>query len=157
MANVTCDTALCVYCGWDADTVDHVLPRAWSGEAGRAAVPTVPACRDCNSRLGNRHAPTIGERRRLVWESLERKHRKLLRCPGWTDDEIDEFGPRMRAEMESREAKRRMVRYRLDNLALDEDDPLVDWLLHASAYGDNFARKILNMRDAASLAGRLDL
>lgn len=157
MANVTCDTALCVYCGWDADTVDHVLPRAWSGDAGRAVVPKVPACKDCNVRIGNRHAPTLGERRQMVWESLERKHRKLLRCAGWSDDEMADFGPRLRAEMEAREAKRRMVRYRLDNLARDDEDPIMDWLLHASAYGDNFARRLLDRRDAEALAARCGL
>lgn len=146
---------LCVYCGWDADSVDHVLPRTWTGDVARPHVPTVPACRDCNSRIGDQHAPTLAERRHLAHESLERKHRKLLRNPSWSDDEMSEFGPRLRHELECREALRRMVKYRLDNLARDEDDPMLDWLLHCAAYGDNFAARILDRKHAAQMAAKV--
>ncbi len=154
MANATATKpdVLCVYCGWDADSVDHILPRTWTGDAARPFIPTVPACRDCNARINDAFAPTLGERRRIAYESLERKYRKLLRNPSWSDDEMAELGPRLRHELECREALRRMVKYRLDNLARDDEDPVLDWLLHCAAYGDNFAARILDRKRAASLA-----
>lgn len=153
-ATATGIDVLCVYCGWDADTVDHVLPRTWTGDAARRFVPTVPACLDCNVRIGDRFAPTLAERRQIVFESLERKHRKLLRVAPWSDDDLAELGPRLRHELECREALRRMVKYRLDNLARDDEDPVLDWLLHCAAYGDNFAARILNRKQAAVLAAK---
>lgn len=156
MPDVTATSALCVYCGWDADSLDHLLPRTWTGEAARAFAPKVPACRDCNIRINDAFAPTLAERRQIVWDSLSRKYKKLLRVASWSDDELEELGPRLRSELEAREARRRMVQFRLDNLARDDDDPLVDWLVHAAAYGDNFAMRIMNPKDAERLAGRWD-
>lgn len=42
----------CVYCGDPADTIDHVIPRSKGGTDDLDNL--VPACRDCNSRKGNR-------------------------------------------------------------------------------------------------------
>lgn len=134
---------LCVYCGWDADSIDHLLPRPWTGETGRRLSPKVPACKDCNARIGGRHAPTIEERRSLVWDSLERKHRKLLAATTWHDDELKRLGPHLRASIEAREALRRIVSFRLDNLARDEGSPLDNWVAYSAAYGDNFLARIV--------------
>jgi 5-methylcytosine-specific restriction endonuclease McrA len=38
---------VCVYCGGDADTKDHVLPKSRGGKE------TLPACLRCNSAKGN--------------------------------------------------------------------------------------------------------
>lgn len=145
---------LCTYCGWDADSVDHLMPRGWTGEAARAFVAKVPACKDCNTRIGDRYAPTIALRKAIAYESLERKHRKLLATRSWTDDELEEFGTRLRHELEAREALRRVVKYRLDNLARDEGAPLGDWLEHAAAYGDKVAILILDRKKAGALAAK---
>ncbi len=145
-------TALCVYCGWDADTRDHVMSRTWTGTTGRSSAVTVPACRDSNTRLSDRYAPTIEEARKLLWEALERKHRKLLVCAPRTDEELAEFGFHLRSSLEAREAKRRIIRYRLDNLARDPEDPINDWLIYAAAYGDNLCARLLSMRQAEALA-----
>lgn len=42
----------CVYCGDPADTIDHVIPKSKGGTDDLDNL--VPACRDCNSRKGNR-------------------------------------------------------------------------------------------------------
>lgn len=63
----------CVYCGGEADTVDHVVPR----RAGGSDQPhnLVPACRSCNSRKGTLPAEvlTLDGRERTLW----------LRSKGW--------------------------------------------------------------------------
>lgn len=148
------DLGLCAFCGWDADSVDHLMPRAWTGEAAREFVLTVPACRDCNSRIGDQYAPTIAMRKAIVFDSLSRRHSKLLSTRSWTDDELEEFGRRLRHELEAREALRRIVKYRLDNLARDDGAPLGDWLEHAAAYGDKVAQMILDRKQAGILAAR---
>lgn len=59
------DSHKCAYCGKDATTVDHVLPRSQGGET--TWVNTVASCLRCNSRKGSR--------------SLERANMKLLFNP----------------------------------------------------------------------------
>lgn len=145
---------LCTYCGWDAESVDHLMPRTWTGEAARQFVTTVPACKDCNSRIGDQYAPTVAMRKSIAYESLERKHRKLLATRSWADDELEEFGTRLRHELEAREALRRIVKYRLDNLARDEGAPIGDWLEHAAAYGDKLAQLIIDRKRAGALAAK---
>ena len=44
----------CVYCGEDATSVDHLIPRFKNGPD--AADNLVPACRECNSSKGSRDA-----------------------------------------------------------------------------------------------------
>lgn len=45
---------ICIYCGRLADTVDHLLPRGFTGEANRRFTAIVPACRWCN-KIGRAH------------------------------------------------------------------------------------------------------
>lgn len=46
------DKYTCGYCGKDADTVDHILPRSRGGET--TWTNTVAACFKCNSKKGSR-------------------------------------------------------------------------------------------------------
>lgn len=46
------DNYICGYCGKDADTVDHILPRSRGGET--TWTNTVAACFKCNSKKGSR-------------------------------------------------------------------------------------------------------
>jgi hypothetical protein len=42
-------TAVCVYCGSAATTVDHIPPKAIIPAKSRVNLPTVPSCRKCNN------------------------------------------------------------------------------------------------------------
>ncbi|GIJ45943.1 HNH endonuclease [Virgisporangium aliadipatigenens] len=46
------DNRCCAYCGREADTIDHVLPRSRGG--GNTWLNTVAACYACNQRKGDR-------------------------------------------------------------------------------------------------------
>ena len=67
---------LCAYCGSASNdlTEDHVIPRAWSGNAEAAAAPKlkVPACRPCNNRFSK----------------VERELAVAFGLTTWTDDEL---------------------------------------------------------------------
>lgn len=66
----------CAYCGELVPelTEDHVIPRAWSGNADAAAAAKwkVPACRTCNNR----------------WSKIERELTIAVGLTTWTDDDI---------------------------------------------------------------------
>jgi len=72
---------VCTYCGDIADHEDHLLPETWTGIGTRHAVLTVPACADCNTRIGDYPEPDIDKRCAIVAESVKRKHARLLSRP----------------------------------------------------------------------------
>lgn len=112
----------CTYCGEPADTKDHTVPwsyftnerRKGTGRAGPGEL--VPACRDCNTRLGSVLRPAIQDRADYVAEALVAKYSDVLKSKPWDDEELDELGPGLRARIEQQECLRRTVSRRLDYL-----------------------------------------
>jgi hypothetical protein len=90
------ESGVCVYCGETADTVDHLLPKPWTGGTARKYVPVVPACRECNSTLGAIFLPDVQERRTEVHRRYRRKYRRALSMVVLHDDALDDFGPNIR-------------------------------------------------------------
>lgn len=110
---------VCVYCGFPAGTRDHLVPRPESGEARRAFVAVVPACAECNSRIGVRGGPNINDRRRIAHAGIRRKNNSILRAPDRTEEEIQaEFEGRLRKYISSRQIDKAVI---LTRLAWPED------------------------------------
>lgn len=110
-------TDWCVYCGAPATSRDHLIPRGWSGPAARKYVPTVPACLDCNIRIGALPDLTITARSTHVALSLRKKYAKRLNAKRWDRDDIDQLGHNLRSAVSGRQAEIGEVRRRL--LVLD--------------------------------------
>lgn len=138
---------VCVYCGEYADTRDHLLPVTHTGKAVRRHVLTVPACRQCNSFIGDASAPSITERRAIAHSSLRRKRFRVLQSFDYTDDELEEFGHSMRSSvLRAREEKDRMLR----RLAFPGDDDTYDLeYLALSGIEDPYAFGLLKTDDRA--------
>lgn len=107
---------LCVYCGTDADTKDHLIPRTWSGESVRKIVPTVPCCRDCNSRLQDIPLFTIYERALFVADKLKKKFKKQLTIQDRSALEMSKFEHKMKDYIEGKQLARQFLRLRLVRL-----------------------------------------
>lgn len=87
---------ICVYCGETAGTKDHLLPKPMTGLALRHLVAVVPACGNCNSRIGDFPSPNVNERRRRAQLSIERSSKTLL-LRGFRDgNELKQLGPGLR-------------------------------------------------------------
>ena len=108
--------SVCIYCGEDAEQLDHLVPRNLSGDTWREYVPLVPSCGDCNRRISATTTPYIAERCEVVSSSLKSKHKKLLSAPGISQDEVQELTGSLRAMVEARSATRIVVRARLSVL-----------------------------------------
>lgn len=104
---------ICVYCGVIAGTMDHLLPRTWTGEVARRNVLTVPACGECNSAIGDRYAPSITRRRRIAHDYVARKNRRVLNMPAWTPEDVQKLGPTLRSSVEKGIHERKLARARL--------------------------------------------
>lgn len=113
---------VCVYCGFPGDSEDHVMPRAWTGDAARKRTVTVPSCRECNSIIGSTYAPHIAERRRIAHAGLRRKYRKYLRAIMWGPSDLAEMGPSLRSLAEEHMRKHTALMGRLKW----PEDPLYD-------------------------------
>jgi len=109
---------VCIYCGLPAGTRDHLLPRGSTGETRRVFVAVVPACGECNSRIGDRRDPTIAGRRQMAHESLRKSKARILGGLDWTDAQLAEFGPTLRASLTQQRALKRQT---LARLAWPED------------------------------------
>lgn len=146
---------VCVYCGRSAYTVDHLIPKPWSGGAKRGFVATVPACGTCNSLLADALTWSITERRALCKYRLRRKFIKVLRTVDRTPDELREYGPTLRREiraaMESKREVERMLAWpddpRFDERALERtgfEDPYALGLIISDADANAAVRKFIN-------------
>jgi hypothetical protein len=105
---------VCVYCGLTADTKDHLVPRGWSGEVDRSWVLTVPACRECNSAIGAKWAPTVTERRDLAHKHIRKRYAKYLSRFPHTKKDMAEMGPNLRSYCEAGLQMRELVHDRLN-------------------------------------------
>lgn len=107
----------CAYCGEPSECRDHATPASWLHhhlhltEAWRFY--TVAACTDCNAAASKFFDITFRQRRARIAKVVRRVNRNLLVTPVWSDDEIDELGPTMKAEVMKGMRERNRVRRRL--------------------------------------------
>lgn len=104
---------VCCYCGFPADTRDHLIPRPMSGDDRRSRVLTVPACRECNSAIQAKGGYRISERREIAQDHLRRKHRILLQTQDRTPAQLKTYGPTLRSYIRANMRLRAAVRSRL--------------------------------------------
>jgi 5-methylcytosine-specific restriction endonuclease McrA len=87
---------VCVYCGWPADTQDHILPKSWTGDAARSRTVTVPSCRECNSAINDTYAPTIAARRAIAHSHIRRRYSKYLTAIMYGPSDLAAMGHTLR-------------------------------------------------------------
>jgi hypothetical protein len=117
----------CTYCGaWDGDNRDHVVPVSYNQnvyrkKGGRKNVSyknTVPCCKECNVLLGDRLYFSIPSRAAYLLGTYERRYKKLLKQPDWSEEEIEELGPSMRTSVIQSMKDKNEVRRQLEHLQL---------------------------------------
>lgn len=92
---------VCIYCGLAGDTVDHIPPTSVRqtlidlGLASRYPFTEVRACKECNCAIGARPLWTIASRREYVKKWIERRYRKYLNIPDWSDLELARISPEL--------------------------------------------------------------
>jgi hypothetical protein len=103
----------CVYCGETATSVDHLLPRGFTGEADRLRVPVVPACQECNSTLGAVFMPDIFDRREYVHHKMKIRYKKYMNIIQWGEYDLEQFGRQLRTMLLKQMAEADRLRARL--------------------------------------------
>lgn len=104
---------VCTYCGDPAGTRDHLMPRGRTGETLRKLIAVVPACGNCNSRIGDAYAVSVTDRRAVAHASILRAYKRLLAVPDKTPGDLRDLGPQLRSVALNNNLKRAWVRGRL--------------------------------------------
>lgn len=96
---------ICTYCGDTAQTIDHVIPVSFfDGKIVRSAAlrgkgVRTYACSDCNCMLSNKYFESFRERCKYVNQGIERRFKRVLNMPVWTDEEFKELGKNIRSRL----------------------------------------------------------
>jgi len=101
----------CVYCGSAPQTDDHFPPVAYTGPTSHGLI--LPACSECNSRLGSAHPNRFFDRAALAKENIRRKYRKILAVPDWSEDELEEMSTKFAIQLAATQRLKRDVQKRL--------------------------------------------
>lgn len=93
----------CIYCGDTTSlTRDHVVSVSWTGhKRSYKKGDIVPACKECNAILGNKPLHCISKRAAYMAVALEKKYRRLINHPTWSEDELKEMSSRFRFTIKS--------------------------------------------------------
>lgn len=111
---------VCTYCGDPAGTRDHLMPRGYTGNTVRQVIAVVPACGNCNSRIGDTFAVSVSERREVAQASIHKSYKRLLAVPDKTPEDLRTLGPTLRTVARQNNLKREWLRGRL-SWPLDPD------------------------------------
>lgn len=110
----------CHYCGAPAATKDHIIPISYNytkrskyhrSKGGN----TVNCCHECNSLLGAKALFSIEERAHEIAECLERRYKKELNAPVWTEKELEELGPTLQKQIKAKQFLRDEILERVRN------------------------------------------
>jgi hypothetical protein len=130
----------CIYCGRPSGTRDHLLPVTSTGKALRRHILTVPACAECNSFIGDKHAPSITARRAIAKAGIRKKYKRKLNVHPYTDEEVAEFGPGLRPTILRAASEKQKI---LDRLAFPDDITYDIRYLGKSGIDDPYALGLL--------------
>lgn len=111
---------VCSYCGDPADTLDHCPPLMlaylrgtdWFDVRGLRFY-LFPACRECNSSLGQCRKLSLDDRRELLRKKYWRKYWRVVDAADWSEAEVDDLGPNLRSVLNDLPQKRAWVRRRM--------------------------------------------
>lgn len=83
------DVWFCLYCGVEANVMDHVPPLSWIGALGSeffiekgTPLLLVPSCQECNAILGSFGLFNVNERRAYVASALYERYSSLIKRNG---------------------------------------------------------------------------
>ena len=104
------------------DTRDHVIPVARDYCSRKASSKTqkntIPACRTCNSLLGDKLFLTIGDRASYLYQVYKKRFYKILRMPSWNICEIDSLEGRMKRYVKSSIKKKESATSKIKHIEL---------------------------------------
>ena len=132
----------CIYCGEPSDSDEHFPPKSVN-DLGLL----LPCCRECNSFAGTEWSFDFEMRVGYVKAKLRKRYRRFLETPEWSDDELSELEPVLRASCRGARLQRDLA---IERLAWNPDSYL------ASLGEETTMADLAAVIDAATLTGDQD-
>ena len=108
---------LCYYCGMRSTVVDHAPSLAYAEMYDETDQDVkfrlIPACAECNGLLGSSHLWRLDERKRFLKQKLGKRYWKILAADGWSEPELEEFGPNLASSVREFERQRLVIKARM--------------------------------------------
>ena len=115
-ANV--DWYRCIYCGEEGGiTDDHVPPISKAYLVDENHREIYPACSRCNSILKDKGI-YLDDRAIVLYYLLEKKNKKWLKIPDWTDEELEEMEYGMVKHIKQGLARKKKAKRQLEYIKL---------------------------------------
>lgn len=98
---------VCHYCGYPAETLDHIPPLSRYDDAlaitDKFNPVLVPSCGECNGLAGTELHISFLERQEFVKGKLRKKYKKIMSFKEWKwldDEDLSDYGDTMKQEIE---------------------------------------------------------
>jgi len=109
----------CIYCGGEGELCkEHVIPVAFLGYRSSDSDKQwiVTACRTCNTLAGSKVFFSIPEKAKYILEQYQRKYKKILNTPFWSDDELKKLDYILRKSVQAGVEMKAILNVRLKHL-----------------------------------------
>lgn len=106
----------CTYCGSPSDSLDHVVPQSYTNSTSFSKDLVVPCCRECNTLLSNTFNHTISDRCYFLIPKYQKRYKRELNMPDWTEQELNEVSEDMANFVSSSLSFRDETKLRVENL-----------------------------------------
>ena len=114
----------CMYCGVPSECIDHVPPISWVNSLGthyfrekNIHLYFIYACLECNSKLHDKSLFTIVDRKVYLVDAYNKKYKKLLKLPSWSNEDIKELSPNLQRGLKQKMRKKRFIEEKLKFLS----------------------------------------
>jgi hypothetical protein len=111
----------CAYCGEHSDHAEHLVPYSFLDERNTANSPqdgwwtwVLPSCPECNYIASTQVFASAHEKRTYIQQRLRAKYSVAFIQEGWSDEELDDLGPRLRQFVQSSQAANEIARERVE-------------------------------------------
>lgn len=127
------DRYICVYCGENAESLDHIIPQNYKGYYNRSYNQkyVVPSCQECNSTLSDKFLHTISERTNYLWNKYNKKYKKHISWKKWEKEDLKELGYNLKSMIIEENNNHDEIIKRLNHLLyISQINPSIDdiWL-----------------------------
>lgn len=114
-----CPRSTCFYCAEPGTVFDHCPPLSWAEtfDPKKPNYPPhllIPACADCNTRLGAKPFFTLYERTQYVLRALQTLYER--RAVLWSDEEIEELGDSLKSMVRLKRTQLETLLFRIRNV-----------------------------------------
>ena len=113
----------CVYCGENAEQLDHVFPVSVASTINlnfvsarkelKQGLNLVPSCEDCNRIATNKIFVSILEKRKYIQKKIREKNKNILKKVVWDEEDLEDVGYNILSTILEGQRKKEKIEFRI--------------------------------------------